>query len=504
MKLETIKALTECANLLDPKNNYNQSVSNNRYTLLYHLLLKNKRISEKEILGQLYEDQKMYNQFRMLKIRFADNLVDIIIDNFDPQILGAKKSTVLPCKYLKEEFIVNLCFETGYRNIGIPIANRLIHKYIKVEKIDRQVSILRILIQHYGLMGFGYSQYIKLDKMFSLLIRQQHILLELERDYTSLAICVVNPEHKIENEQLNKIQDKLLSYSLSDQLDNFYQRLYYYNSVYFIHLIKKNHLLLLDICINAIEYFEQKKHISLAPLFQFHQKIGIYYMLMQDYKNARDSFKTCFEFEPLPGGVAWQFNYRYIFLSHVLSSNYNEAAGVLSTVTNHKGLKKLSENLREPWYIKEAFIHFLIKTGKIETETINHIQLRPFRLTRFMNEVHQFSKDKTGYNITINILQYLFLLADKKYDKALDKLNSLKQYNYRYLKKPEFARASNFIKMLLKIPEGRYRASLIRKKADRYQRKLLENPLDYSERALSLEIIPYEQLWEEIMSIFPE
>jgi hypothetical protein len=164
----------------------------------------------------------------------------------------------------------------------------------------------------------------------------------------------------------------------------------------------------------------------------------------------------------------------------------------------------MTDSFKEPWYLKEAFIHFLIRVGRIDVEKSNASKLRPFRLGRFMNEVTVFSKDKRGLNITINIIQLLFLILDERYDDVLDKLNSLKQYNFRYLKRPEYIRQSSFIKMLLKIPDGDYRASKIREKADRYYQLLLDNPSDYSEQALSLETIPYEQLWEELLSVFPD
>ena len=127
-------------------------------------------------------------------------------------------------------------------------------------------------------------------------------------------------------------------------------------------------------------------------------------------------------------------------------------------------------------------------------------KLRTFRLNRFKNEVIRFSKDKRGLNITINIIEFLFLLVDGKHDKMLDKLQSLKQYNYKYLKQEQFIRPNTFIKMLLQIPKGKFEASLIREKANKYDKILEDNPMDYSEHAISIEIIPYEILWEEILT----
>jgi hypothetical protein len=55
--------------------------------------------------------------------------------------------------------------------------------------------------------------------------------------------------------------------------------------------------------------------------------------------------------------------------------------------------------------------------------------------------------------------------------------------------------------MLLKIPACNYDLSTIIKKTRYLQQKLLSTPLDFSEQAMSIEIIPYEQLWEEVLEL---
>lgn len=55
-------------------------------------------------------------------------------------------------------------------------------------------------------------------------------------------------------------------------------------------------------------------------------------------------------------------------------------------------------------------------------------KLRPFSLTRFLNDVSKFSKDKGELNISILIVQFLFLLVDRKYSKLIDRLDAIKQY----------------------------------------------------------------------------
>ena len=83
----------------------------------------------------------------------------------------------------------------------------------------------------------------------------------------------------------------------------------------------------------------------------------------------------------------------------------------------------------------------------------------------------------------------------------MSKTNSLKQYAFRNLKGPEHLRKRTFIKMLSKLEDGSYRRKRIEAKAKNHIAKLKETPLDFSEQNLQIEIVPYEQLWSEIMDL---
>src|SRR5690606_2380545 len=95
---------------------------------------------------------------------------------------------------------------------------------------------------------------------------------------------------------------------------------------------------------------------------------------------------------------------------------------------------------QEEWLIRSAYIHFLIRMGKITTVSSDKKQ-DSFVLSKFLNSVPFFSKDKSGLNISIIIVQILFYFLDKKWDKVLDKIDGLKQYSFRYLTKDESMRS---------------------------------------------------------------
>jgi len=212
-------------------------------------------------------------------------------------------------------------------------------------------------------------------------------------------------------------------------------------------------------------------------------------------------FNKCLSFKPTTGGVAWQSVHNYLFVCHTLKRDFNKCHNALGTVMNNPKFGTINRVFRQHWYIKEAFIYILNKNKKINHELAEVTPIRKFRINRFLNEIPLLSKDRKGFSTTIHIIHMIFLIIEKQYDSALNKILSLKQYSFRHLKTSEYDRVKTFIKMLVKVPENNYQLTTIKKKTKYLHQKLLSTPMDFSEQSMSIEIIPYEQLWEEILEL---
>jgi len=112
-----------------------------------------------------------------------------------------------------------------------------------------------------------------------------------------------------------------------------------------------------------------------------------------------------------------------------------------------------------------------------------------------LNSVPLFSKDKRGLNIPILIIQILFMIVKKDYDQSIDRIEAIKKYCTRYLVKDKNFRSNCFINMLLQIPMAGFRRSEVKRKAKKYLDQLESTPLEFSNQASEIEIIPYEDLW---------
>jgi hypothetical protein len=193
------------------------------------------------------------------------------------------------------------------------------------------------------------------------------------------------------------------------------------------------------------------------------------------------------------GGRNWMFTLSVYYCLLLHSRQFQKARVAFETLTDYKDHAHL-----EMYKIHEAFIHYLIRIGKIK-EAPEDKKLKPFRLGKFLNEVPVYSKDKRGSNITILILQILFLLEDKKYDIIIDRAESLQSYSRRYLKDDETYRSNCFIKMLLCLPAAGFEKDEVLKKARKYSDLLHAMPLEKAKQSPEVEVMPYEMLWEFVI-----
>lgn len=452
----------------------------------------------------LYGDDENNPAYRKLKYRLKQRLINTLFF-IDIQEYSKTNYEKALHRSLKNWSAFKILLDRGLRKTAVDLIETVLKNSIKYDLVELNLLILKDLKFQYGIYIDNKYKHGKYSQMY---LQYKHIYdlkSSVEDHYVYLANIIVNSKTYEYDSNIKAIERKLNELdSEIEGIDSYYLKFYFYNALSFAAIIKKDNNQLLRLCERAISYYSAKSGFSPLALYQFYQKKGIALLSLKDYSEAEKILNYCFSFNPKEGSVSWQFNYNYLFTTQILKKDYLAAYEVLSKVVNNTGFRGLNENFRETWYLKEAFIQFLISIGKINPDDSDAEPLRGFRLSRFMNEVPVFAKDKRGLNITINILQMLFLIVEEKFDEVLDKLAALRQYNFRYLKRPEYKRSSSFIKMLLKIPEGDYKAALITKKSDKFYQELLENPSDYSEHALSLEIIPYEQLWDEILIMFKD
>jgi len=95
------------------------------------------------------------------------------------------------------------------------------------------------------------------------------------------------------------------------------------------------------------------------------------------------------------------------------------------------------------------------------------------------------------------IVQVLFLINQKKYEMASDKIEQLRVIANR-LNSIENFRIINFIRLLQQLSKANFEVEQI-SIADKYYQRLLKQPMYYRGASGELEVIPWEKLWNHIL-----
>lgn len=156
----------------------------------------------------------------------------------------------------------------------------------------------------------------------------------------------------------------------------------------------------------------------------------------------------------------------------------------------------LTTRHQEYWDILEAYLNFLIAAKELVPKD-NWNKIRNFKATKFSNAVPSFSRNKQGANIQILILQALFFIVGKQYDKMIDRTEALSAYCNRYLKDDDNLRNNCFFKMLLITIQCNFNRPQTEQKVVKTLNRLKK--ARGTKNLNDLELIPYETLWEIIV-----
>lgn len=261
----------------------------------------------------------------------------------------------------------------------------------------------------------------------------------------------------------------------------------YYRILITKYQIQSDHHKVIEMSQSALSFFSKEGAATPAVMrFMFLYYAIPSYIHLGKNELALNSINECLRLvEPQT------YNYYATSFYQVLLGFHNRELVLVSAAIETVDLAKIPiDALREQWRIAIAYYH-LYKGSE-------------FKLGKFLNQMPIFDQDKRGNKINILILQILFFLRDKKYNRIINRIESLKQYTHRYLRKDDTFRSNCFIKMLLQLPQADFHPVAVRRKSKPYLAKLKTKPLNLAQQGSELEVVPYEILWEKVLSLVDE
>lgn len=454
--------------------------------------------SDHEAMLLIYGEEDEVN-YRKLKYRLKQKLINSVFFT-DVNNYGRSAYEKSQVHLLKSYVACEILTLRGLNELSWTLAEKILNSAIKQDRLDIALTITKNLRRKFAFNNFNKSKYKRYTALTKSLLEVYTLELEVQEYFVILISHIAN-KNKIDTRETNKIQDRLDELDLViKSLSNYHVRYYYHNALFYLAFIKNDVKQLNAICDEAMDYFSSRNDIPLIGQYSFILKKGVARLQNKDFEVAEEYIYKAINFRKTTTSAAvHQYRYNYLSLIQFLKGDYVSAYDSISIVINDKKFKKLKNNLQQNWYIKEAYLHFLIKAGRLDESQAKVKLKRTFRMKRFLNEVPSPSKDKTGYNLSIQLIQILFLILDKDHELIYNKLEALKQYGYRYLKGEKYIRSRTFIKMLQKLKNGHMDLDSVERKAQKYLEVLLAHPSDYSDETMQIEVIPYEKLWEELL-----
>ncbi len=502
MSLKTLQELTQIVtkNKLRSIELVQSSNGDSKIAALYEWLLANRLATDEEAAQHFYQADKQHSGYQKLKNTLKNRLINSLffIDVKHPAY-NERKRAYYEC--YKDWAAAKILMSRNAKITGIELSFKILKQAKQYEFTELTLDIYRMLRLYYGSIEGDlkkFEHYNALFKHCEQVWQQENLAEEL---YTSLVANYVNAratkeiiyqQAKAYYTQLTPPLYKYDTYQL--QLCGLLIHLLVYSST-------NDYEGTVRVCKDGIDRFSAKAYDADVPLQACYHQLLVSYTQLRRYSAGRQAAEECLR-RSLEGSFNW-FKYQELyFLLGMHTREYQAVYDIAKTAMAHSSYKFLPPQMLETWQINQAYLYFLAAIQKIDILPTDPMA-KTFKLSKFLNEIAIFSKDKQGMNIPIVIIQVLFMLLQKKYDLAIDRMEAIEKYCVRHLSDEDNIRSNYFIRMLLQIPAASFCRNQAIQRAQKYLEGLQQHPIDLANQAHEIEIIPYEDLWVFVLGTLP-
>ena len=265
---------------------------------------------------------------------------------------------------------------------------------------------------------------------------------------------------------------------------------YYKTSISYYELVGSFDRII-EMTVNAGKWVEEGTVNSLRFESNYNKFVLVYaHLRNKDYANGlfyAEKYASDFK-EGFLNWFAYMENY---FLLALHSNQLPLSELLLHKVFSNNSFSRISNTAKERWSLYQMYYRVI----SLNSKTANNIYINPYSLS-----LPEYSKDKLGFNVAYLILQFIYFLQKEDSEALLYRIESLKKYILTHLKDTFSLRSKTFLKLLILTVTEDFNADVCRSKGQKLYQKLIETPTPGDAYA-EIEIVPYEHLWEHILSI---
>jgi hypothetical protein len=464
---------------------------------LFDLISEGRVKSEEEAIVMLYGGLSAKHSFNNLKIKLKDRLIESLpLLDFKTPNYSNRQRAYHDCNL--KWAAIQILMTSNARMTGVELLEKLLQQALKYEFTEISLNALRLLRLHYGNVEGDLKKFeqinLRYDHLQTLWIWENRA----EELYTSLTIGFVNSKSgKTEISQLARQYFDEISPWLS-QYDSFKLHLFGRLMQISIYSSINDYQRTAELCEEALAFFKLKPYDSSLPSQVFYYQLAVSYIQLREFDKGQSlvrNVESVFE----EGSFNWFKFKELFFLLAMHTERYADGATVCHQLINHPKLSNHPAHISEMWKIYQAYIYVLVRMGIISEDGYEHKSAK-FKLQKFLNDVPVFSRDRQGMNIPVLIAQILLLIVERNYDASIDRIGAIEKYCSRYLKQTDTLRSNLFIKMLLQIPLASFHKEALMRKTAKHLKMLQDTPMEISNQAHEIEIIPYEMLWNMLIT----
>ncbi len=469
---------------------------NSKFNEFYEALMANKFKNDRDAASFLYGCSPTDDKYRQLKSRFRKRLLNTLFfldvnlpstSNYDRAYYSCNKDWTL----------VKILLSNNARHTAAALARQILTTALKFKFADVIVNCARILRKYCSEEGDekGYEEYDQHSKQFQNVLDAE---IRSEELYQRVIMNYYKPPSK--------------NFNLKERIDTYCEALVGLSEIYESPIVIYNMYLvwafryemlhdydsMLEVTNKAEQYIEENpRYYRDEMLATFQLKKMSAYLHLQDYKNGRVNAEKCLQSFPA-GSDHWFDFMEYYLLLALHTENYVNAIAIFTEAVNHSKFKKIDNQIKEKWKIYDVYINYIIESQSEFYPILKTQKKRNFRLSRFLNDPILYPKDQRIFTVLMVIAQILFFIEKKSYNAVSERVDRLKTYANRQLKKEEYYRAIQFIRLLQQLVKSEFDLSKL-SNTDKYYQRLKEQPFFFRGLISELEVIPYDKLWDMLM-----
>jgi hypothetical protein len=469
-----------------------------KFNEFYNALMDGKLKNDREAANLLYNCTPSDDKYRQLKSRFRKRLLNTLFfldvnlpdtSNYDRAYYSCNKDWTL----------VKILQSNNAINTAANLARQILTVALRFKFADVIVNCGRILRTYAALEEdeAAFEEYDQYSKQYQDILNAE---IRSEEFYQRVVMNYLKPPSKNSN-----LSEKIDIYceALDGLADMYDSPVVIYNKYLvwaYRHEMLYQYKEVIAVCNQAEEY------IAANPIYyreyttaQFYlKKISAYLHLNDAEGGILVADKAAKSIEN--GSDSWFDFMDYYFLLCMHTRNWQRAHTVYQEVTVHAKFKRVGVVLSERWKIYGVYLNFVLDSLALADEALQAQRKKTFRVSSFLNDSVLYPQNQRTFTVLMVLGQILYLIDKKSFFAASERIERLKGYATRHLKKEEHFRAIQFIRLLQQLPKSNFELDKINN-ADKYYERLKQAPFSYRGLISELEVLPYEQIWHIMLAM---